>query len=151
MKHPILYGPFNELISLSELETHGAIADEHIHVKRNTGILVEDGIIKKIDDYSLLVQKYGDVFLMSPNDNPWVALPSYVDCHTHICWAGTRVNDYAARVAGKSYLEIAAAGGGIMTTVNAIREANQEQLIAGIVDRANEHLRRGISVIEVKS
>ena len=38
-----------------------------------------------------------------------------------------------------------------MTTVNATREANQEQLIAGIVDRANKHLRRGISVIEVKS
>ena len=56
-----------------------------------------------------------------------------------------------ARAIGKSYLEIAAAGGGIMTTVNATREANQEQLIAGIVDRANEHLRRGISVIEVKS
>ena len=151
MNHPTLYGPFSELISLSQLETHGAIADEHIHVKRNTGIVVEDGIIKEIDDYSLLLQKYRDIFTVSPDNNPWVALPSYVDCHTHICWAGTRVNDYAARVAGKSYLEIAAAGGGIMTTVNATREANQEQLIAGIVDRANKHLRRGISVIEVKS
>ena len=151
MNHPTLYGLFSELITLSELETHGAIADEHIHVKRNTGILVEDGIIKEIDDYSLLVQKYRDVFTVSPDDNPWVALPSYVDYHTHICWAGIRVNDYAARATGKSYLEIVAAGGGIMTTVNATREANQEQLIAGIVDRANEHLRRGISVIEVKS
>ena len=123
MNQPTLYGPFSELISLSQLETHGAIADEHIHVKRNTGIVVEDGIIKEIDDYSLLLQKYRDIFKVSPDNNPWVALPSYVDCHTHICWAGTRVNDYAARVAGKSYLEIAAAGGGIMTTVNATREA----------------------------
>ena len=96
MNHPTLYGLFSELITLSELETHGAIADEHIHVKRNTGILVEDGIIKEIDDYSLLVQKYRDVFTVSPDDNPWVALPSYVDYHTHICWAGIRVNDYAS-------------------------------------------------------
>jgi imidazolonepropionase len=80
-----------------------------------------------------------------------VAVPAFVDCHTHICWGGTRVNDYAMRVAGKSYLEIARSGGGIMDTVKATREADSEELIEGLLIRVDEHIRRGIATIEVKS
>ncbi len=151
MEHMVLYGPFYELIPLQGLHTHGAIADEKIERIRNAGIVVENGIIKDIGDFSLLSKMYENAHRPPSNDKPRVVLPSFIDCHTHMCWAGTRVDDYAARVAGKSYLEIAAAGGGIMTTVNATRKANEEELIAGIIDRANEHLRRGISIIEVKS
>ena len=53
-----------------------------------------------------------------------VALPGFIDAHTHICFAGSRANDYAMRNAGKSYLEIAAAGGGIWDTVQHTRKAS---------------------------
>ena len=151
MNHLILYGPFCQLIPLKGLTSHGTIDDKKINIIEHAGILVERGIIKEVANYSSITEKHKDAHRVNAKGKSWIALPSFVDCHTHICWAGTRVNDYAARVAGKSYLEIAAAGGGIMTTVNATREANEQCLVEGIIARADEHLKRGVSIIEVKS
>ena len=80
-----------------------------------------------------------------------VCLPGLVDAHTHICFGGTRANDYAMRNAGKSYLEIAKSGGGIWDTVTQTRKATQAQLIDLIIQRANRHLNNGVTTIEVKS
>jgi len=146
-----LYGPFHQLISMEGSSLYGPIADDEITNLAEAGILVEDGIVKEIAEYSSLTEKYKRVNRVSPRQKKWIAVPSFIDCHTHICWAGTRVNDYAARVAGKTYLEIAAAGGGIMDTVNATRSASEEELVQGILCRVDEHLKRGISIIEVKS
>jgi imidazolonepropionase len=146
-----LYGPFSQLIPLEGLALHGPISDEEIQIEERVGVLVEDGIIREIAEYSSLTEKYERAIRVSPHQETWVALPSYVDCHTHICWAGSRVKDYAARVSGKTYLEIAAAGGGIMDTVQSTREASEEGLVKGILQRVDDHLKRGISTIEVKS
>jgi imidazolonepropionase len=51
-----------------------------------------------------------------------------VDCHTHSVWAGTRVVEFARRLAGESYLDIMAQGGGILSTVNATRAATEDEL-----------------------
>lgn len=131
--------------------THGPIADEQLEINKQSGIIVDGGIIIEIGDYNELGNKYERIVRIKPDNETWVALPSFVDCHTHICWGGTRVEDYAARVAGKSYLEIAESGGGIMTTVRATREATEEKLVDGILARVDQHLKRGITTIEVKS
>ena len=81
----------------------------------------------------------------------FVALPGLIDCHTHICFGGSRAQDYAMRNAGKSYLETAKAGGGIWDTVTQTRKANLEKLVQLTVQRANRHLKDGITTIEVKS
>ncbi len=151
MKSKTLYGPFTQLLTLEGLPLHGPIADDELQVQSQKGILVEDGFIKEIGDFESLIQNHSEVKLFKSNKTNWVALPGFVDCHTHICWGGTRVNDYALRVAGKSYLEIAASGGGIIDTVVATRKAGNEELISGILDRVNQHIRRGITTIEVKS
>ena len=80
-----------------------------------------------------------------------VCLPGLIDAHTHICFGGTRANDYAMRNAGKSYLEIAKSGGGIWDTVTQTRKATQEELIKSTIKRANRHLKNGVTTIEVKS
>ncbi len=146
-----LYGPFSQLVTMENVKLHGALADDELQILENAGILLEYGVIKEIDDYSILSEKYERVIRVSPHQQEWIAVPSFVDCHTHICWAGSRVNDYAARVSGKTYLEIAAAGGGIMDTVNATRTSTEEELVEGMLSRVEEHNRRGISIIEVKS
>ena len=82
---------------------------------------------------------------------PSVGLPGFVDAHTHICFGGSRAQDYAMRNAGKSYLEIAKAGGGIWDTVRHTRATSPMDLTKGILKRANRHLENGITTIEVKS
>jgi imidazolonepropionase len=81
----------------------------------------------------------------------FVALPGFIDAHTHICFAGTRAQDYALRNAGKTYLEIAEAGGGIWDSVQQTRHADQAELTRLTVQRATRHLQSGVTTIEVKS
>ncbi len=146
-----LYGPFHQLISMVDLEIHGPIKDEQLKIDKDFGIFTDFGMVVEVDNYQTLSEKYERAIRIKPDKQNWIAVPSFIDCHTHICWAGTRVNDYAARVAGKTYLEIAAAGGGIMDTVQATRSATEDELVKSILLRVEEHLKRGISVIEIKS
>ncbi len=78
-------------------------------------------------------------------------LPGLVDCHTHLVHAGTRQHELNLRSQGKSYQEIAAAGGGIASTVAATRKATAEELFGSARTRAMEALGRGITTIEVKT
>ena len=77
--------------------------------------------------------------------------PGLVDCHTHAIFAGDRANEFAMRAAGKSYLEIAAAGGGINATLGPTRSATDEELIELLESRLDLVLAHGTTTIEVKS
>ncbi len=78
-------------------------------------------------------------------------VPGLVDPHTHAVWAGDRLADFEARVAGVPYERILAAGGGIWSTIRATAAASQEDLIALARPRIDSLLRSGATVIEVKS
>jgi len=80
-----------------------------------------------------------------------VVTPGFVDCHTHACWAGDRSDEWAMKLAGRSYLDILAAGGGIMSTVRAVRAAAQEELTALLARRLAEMANYGTTTVEVKS
>lgn len=77
--------------------------------------------------------------------------PALVDCHTHAVFAGWRAAEFDARTQGRSYAEIAAAGGGIASTLRATRAASDDALLATLVVRADEAWRQGIGTLEVKS
>jgi imidazolonepropionase len=80
-----------------------------------------------------------------------VVMPGFVDCHTHACWAGDRLDEWAMKLNGVPYLEILKKGGGIHATVNAVRAATQKQLAANLRDRLGLMLRDGTTTVEVKS
>jgi imidazolonepropionase len=80
-----------------------------------------------------------------------VALPGFVDSHTHPIFAGTRVEEYTLRVQGKSYEEIAAAGGGICASVRQVRAATANQLIERAERYFRHFLSHGTTTIEAKS
>jgi imidazolonepropionase len=80
-----------------------------------------------------------------------VLLPGFVDCHTHACWAGDRLAEWEMKLRGVPYLEILKQGGGIHSTVKAVREATQKQLAASLRDRLGAMLREGTTTVEVKS
>ena len=80
----------------------------------------------------------------------WVT-PGLIDCHTHLVFAGTRADEYAQRLRGRSYEEIARAGGGILSSVRAVREASEEQLFAESAPRLAALASEGVTTIEIKS
>lgn len=80
-----------------------------------------------------------------------VLMPGFVDCHTHACWAGDRLDEWVRKLEGVPYLEILKAGGGIHATVRAVRAATQKQLAAALRDRLGRMLRDGTTTVEVKS
>ncbi|MCH7550327.1 MAG: hypothetical protein IIA35_01280 [Proteobacteria bacterium] len=78
-------------------------------------------------------------------------MPGFVDCHTHACWAGERFDEFEMKLAGRSYLEILAAGGGIMSTVRAVRAADLDTLARGLLLRLARMAALGSTTVEVKS
>ena len=80
----------------------------------------------------------------------WVT-PALIDCHTHLVFAGTRAEEYAERLRGASYEQIARAGGGILSTVRAVRAASEEQLFDESVPRLAALMAEGVTTVEIKS
>ena len=83
--------------------------------------------------------------------NGKVVCPGFVDCHTHLIYAGDRVNEFEMRIGGASYMEIMAAGGGIVSTMKATRSASLEQLVAASRARLAAMLALGTTTAEVKT
>ncbi len=77
--------------------------------------------------------------------------PGLIDCHTHLVFAGERIDDFQGRLAGVPYTDIAARGGGILSTVRATREASDDELMALATARIEAAAAQGITTIEVKS
>lgn len=80
-----------------------------------------------------------------------VVMPGFVDPHTHLVWAGERADEFGMRVAGASYMEIMAAGGGIMSTVRHTRAASVADLVAQTRPRLERMLTHGTTTVEIKT
>ena len=82
--------------------------------------------------------------------NGWIT-PGLVDCHTHLVFAGDRAREFELRLQGESYEAIARAGGGILSTVRAVRAASEEELLAQSLPRARALADDGVTTVEIKS
>lgn len=80
----------------------------------------------------------------------WIT-PGLIDCHTHIVYGGNRAKEFEMRLEGATYQEIAAAGGGIVSTVKATREADEETLYVAAKNRLNTLMQEGVTTVEIKS
>lgn len=147
-----LIGPFTQLLPMTGHSLKGAIKDESLVIIENAGILIKGNKIHQIGNFEGL-SKFSQALkanIIELKGNQ-VAMPALIDCHTHICFGGSRAKDYALRNAGKTYLEIAKSGGGIWDTVQQTRKQSLADLTQGILKRAKRHLANGITTIEVKS
>jgi len=80
----------------------------------------------------------------------WIT-PGLIECHTHLVYAGDRSNEFAARLRGATYEDIARAGGGIVSTMRATRAASEAELLAQSLPRAQALASEGVTTLEVKS
>lgn len=80
----------------------------------------------------------------------WVT-PGFIDCHTHLVYAGNRAHEFEMRLKGASYQEIAKAGGGILSTVHAVRAASADEIHAQSLSRLKAMTAEGITTLEIKS
>jgi imidazolonepropionase len=127
-----------------------ALADPGLII--NGALAVRDGQIVAVGTTSELLAMVDDSASVVTIDAAGkVVLPGFVDPHTHLLWAGDRVNDFELRVAGASYMQIMQAGGGILNTVRATRAASLDELIEQTLPRLDSMLSHGTTTAEVKT
>lgn len=118
--------------------------------------IVEDGVVAARDGLIVFAGPRADL----PNgwdarerigcDGRWIT-PGLIDCHTHLVHGGDRAAEFEMRLAGASYEEIARAGGGIVSTVQATRAANADALVAAALPRLDALIAEGVTTVEIKS
>jgi imidazolonepropionase len=120
-----------------------------VDVVEDAYVLCEDGRIAAVGRERDLRSFPGEVEEL--DGRGLSAIPGLVDCHTHACFAGDRVEEFALRAAGASYEELHAAGGGILSTVGATRAAGEAALADALARHTGWMLRAGTTTFEAKS
>lgn len=118
--------------------------DAELGILENSTISFKDGLIQTINTADVKAAKIIDA------KQRWL-LPCFIDCHTHLVYGGNRINEFTLRLQGKTYAEIAQAGGGIKSTVKATRQTSFDQLYNSANQRLQMLMREGVGVCEIKS
>src|SRR5437016_6254484 len=116
---------------------------------RGAGMLIRDGKIDIVGPSNEIEKQAGDVEIVDLGGR--VALPGFVDAHTHLVFAGNRLDDFDRRARAENYEQIAKAGGGIWSTVEKTRAASEDDLLAQAKKHANWLLKCGTTTAEAKS
>jgi len=116
---------------------------------RDGGMLVRDGKIEKVGPSDEIEKNVGNAEFVDANGR--VVMPGFVDAHTHLVFAGNRIEDFKRRAQGETYEQIAKAGGGIWSTVEKTRAASERDLLAQAKKHAGWFLRCGTTTVEAKS
>lgn len=119
-----------------------------LEVLENHSILCENGIIKDVvPNYSAYKTDVDERIDLSDK----VILPGLIDCHTHTAFAGSRAKEFKEKISGVHYEEIAKRGGGINTTVTAVRNSSLIDLVQLMKPRVHEFIAQGVTTLEIKS
>lgn len=113
-------------------------------------LAIKDGVIAYVGPQAELPAFNRKTTPVYDSAGQWI-LPGFIDCHTHLVYAGSRANEFEMRLNGANYQDIAAAGGGIKSTVAATRQASEQTLFELAKQRLNTLLAQGVTTVEIKS
>lgn len=119
-----------------------------IEILNNHSIIINDGKIEKIIKNNKIKNYKVDQRI---DLSGMIILPGLVECHTHSVFAGSRANEFNMRLNGKTYEDIANSGGGINSTVKAVRESSFEDLIYFTKSKIENFINQGVTTLEIKS
>jgi imidazolonepropionase len=127
------------------------VGDElnEVGIIRDAGLLIDGERVAAVGTSAEIEKRCGGGDIINATGR--IVLPGFVDAHTHLVFAGNRLDDFDARARGETYEQIAQRGGGIQTTVKATRAATEDELFALAKTRANWFLKNGTTTIEAKS
>lgn len=118
--------------------------------RRDVEVLCRDGRILFVGSRDERERRFGEPEVRV-DGRRGTLVPGFIDPHSHLPWAGSRAEEFAHRLAGATYQELAAAGGGILSTVAATRAASLDELTASVLERLDNMLRSGTTTTEAKS
>src|SRR5215831_15734539 len=116
---------------------------------RDGGMLIRGGEIARVGPSDEIEKNIGETEIVDAHGG--VVMPGFVDAHTHLVFAGNRLDDFERRARGETYEQIAKAGGGIWSTVQNTRAASSEELFAQAREHAEWFLHSGTTTVEAKS
>ncbi|KIA91809.1 imidazolonepropionase [Pedobacter kyungheensis] len=133
----------------SKLMLRGNEMDD-LHVLEDAWLLIENDLIKDFGDMESIPAHILNLPSQISAEGRYV-FPSWCDSHTHIVFAATREEEFAMKIQGKTYEEIAAAGGGILNSANKLQIATEDELFESASVRLKQMIRQGTGAIEIKS
>lgn len=122
----------------------------NLPVLENAWLLIEDGLIKDFGEMSLIPSQISNLPSQVSAKGRYV-FPSWCDSHTHIVFAASREEEFAMKIQGKSYEEIAAAGGGILNSARKLQKATEDELFQSAAERLKKMILQGTGAVEIKS
>ncbi|MEO0232364.1 MAG: imidazolonepropionase [candidate division WOR-3 bacterium] len=121
------------------------VCDDEFNILENSSIYIENGKIKKIGK----IKEEEGIEVFDASD--YISLPGFIDSHTHLIYAGDRLEEFKLKLQGISYLEILKKGGGILKTVNDTKMASDEEIENLILERLNILIKEGTTTCEIKT
>lgn len=144
----LIHSAMQVVTCASDLPKRG-VAMRDVGLVSDGAVVVKDGRILAIGPTESIRERYSA--RQTINANGKVVCPGFVDPHTHVVYAGDRIDEFEQRIRGATYLEIMAAGGGIVSTMRATRNASVDELVEATLPRLEQMLRLGTTTAEVKT
>jgi imidazolonepropionase len=123
---------------------------DYLPILENAWLLIEDGLIKDFGEMSSIPSQILNLPSQVSAKGRYV-FPSWCDSHTHIVFAASREEEFAMKIQGKTYEEIAAAGGGILNSANKLQKATEDELFQSAALRLKQMILQGTGAVEIKS
>ena len=140
------------------LTMQGAAAKEGRHVQEKdlgilskASLLIENGKIQWVGPHKELPKAWARKKLKEIDARDWTILPGFVECHTHLIFAGSRAPEFEKRLGGMSYQQIAAEGGGILSSVRSTLAAKMSTLVSESQKKVNTFTAQGVTTLEIKT
>lgn len=150
-----VFSGIKKLYTLTLAAAHGArrVRASDLSLVEDAAMVVEAGRIAWLGLAAELPAAYrlDETINIQKQFSGSVVMPAFVECHTHLVYAGDRSAEFELRLGGESYQSIARRGGGILSTVKATNQASEEELVNAAQRRVDRFVQQGVTTLEIKS